>query len=399
MHMDETGQQMARTQLVQDALIDEGFEDFEVDAFHASPDGQQEFRHVIKVAVGVSDRGHIRLGAWGRRNRRVVPIPNCEVATNGLRHVMKVLAHYVIAMEIQPYDPIADRGVLRSVILRQSRTTGEIMVTMIAGQRVGALWDLAEQVAQEATEIAGVWLHVNSSKGNSIFLPDEEGRVRFHGMLGKDSIEEKLLDTRYLIGPGDFFQTNPGMAEVLYQRTLERLELKQGDALVDLYCGVGGIALQGAAVTGWALGVESVESAVVLARKAARLNRVTAEFHVGTVADVLAEQGKRIKSTHPVVCVNPARRGLEDGVVQQILALNPSRVAYISCNPRALARDLMAFVNGGLTLQGVELFDMFPQTSHVECVAFLQREDQDGGDDAPASRAPRRKRLRTKGKK
>jgi 23S rRNA (uracil1939-C5)-methyltransferase len=153
---------------------------------------------------------------------------------------------------------------------------------------------------------------------------------------------------------------------------------------------VGGLALQAASKTGWALGVEEVDGAVARARESARRNDVPAEFLTGRVEDVLPEIGRRLAGARPIVAVNPARRGLEPGVVDAVLALKPQRVAYVSCNPATMAHDLALFRAGGLAVGEVELFDMFPNTAHVEALVLLEATDTDG----PGRRGPRRRVVR-----
>jgi 23S rRNA (uracil1939-C5)-methyltransferase len=395
MHLNPAGQEAARRSLVQEALAEHGLTDVEVGAFHRSPSGLRDFRHVIKVAVGHSDEGRIRVGAWGRRNRHVIPIPDCSVSAPVLRKVMASFAHHVIDLQLHPFEPETGEGVLRVAVLRASRTTGEVLVTLVVGKAIRELRDLAERLAADEPAIAGVWLHINDGPGNAIFTRDGEGVVGVKPLGGRGEIEETMNGVRYRVGPGDFFQTNPAMAEVLYQRTLERLELVEGTPFLDLYSGVGGLALQAARTTGWSLGIEEVEGAVQRARDAALLNRLPAEFLAGRVEDVLPEAMRRIEGTRPVVAVNPARRGLEPGVVDAILALDPQRVAYISCNPRAMARDLALFRAGGLEPGPVELFDMFPNTAHVEALVVLEGRASRPGESV--RRAPRRKIVRADG--
>ena len=181
---------------------------------------------------------------------------------------------------------------------------------------------------------------------------------------------------------------------MLYTRTLDRLEVGRDDTVVDLYSGVGGLALQAAKRgAGFVLGVEEIEGAVARARSAARANRLKAEFVAGRVDQVGPDLTKRLVGTGPLITVNPARRGLEDGVVEQIAELKPRRVAYISCNPTALARDLRHFEKHGFKPSGgIELFDMFPNTPHVECLAILEGQPS----DTPRRRAPRRKVVRNR---
>lgn len=389
MHMTPAAQRAARRQLVVEALEESGLK-VPVAQVVPCPDGEAGFRHVVKVGVGYSDHGRLRVGAWSRNTRNVVPVPECVVAAPILRKVMASLAHHVIQMDLRPYEPEHDRGLLRSAVLRASRTTGEVLVTLVAARRNRALVELAEALAGSVSEVVGVWLHVNDEEGNAIFTRGLDGSVPVTPLVGKDSIEEVIGGVRYGIGPGDFFQTAPGVAEVMYQRVVERLGLERDVPVVDLYCGVGGMALQAAKVTGWALGVESVDGAVQRAREGARRNGINAEFIADEVEVVLPDLAKRLKGIRPVVLVNPARRGLEDGVIEGILALQPRRIAYVSCNPRALARDLLRFQEAGYTVGEVEPFDMFPHTSHVETLVVLEAPES----AEAAARSPRRKVVR-----
>ncbi|MEN0062046.1 MAG: 23S rRNA (uracil(1939)-C(5))-methyltransferase RlmD [Myxococcota bacterium] len=392
MHLDGEGQAEARHTRVQETLAEAGLS-VDVGPLHACPDGLEGYRHVVKVGFGRSDQGRIRVGAWARGSRDIVPIPECIAAAPVLRKVMASLAHHTIELGIEPYDPEAKRGVLRAAVLRASRSTGEVLVTLVAARRERRLGDLAEEIARGNSEIVGIWLHLNGGPGNAIFSRDGDGVVGVAPLGGREVIEEQIGDITYRIGPGDFFQTNPSMAEVLYRRTLDRLELSQGDALLDLYSGVGGLALPAARMTGFALGVEEVDGAVQRAREAARVNRVPAEFFDSDVDVALqAEIAERFTQVGAKVVVNPARRGLEPGVLEHLIALHPSRIAYISCNVTALARDLNEAQALGFDVSGsIELFDMFPNTAHVEALTIL--EPRDGGP-APKRRAPTRKLVR-----
>jgi 23S rRNA (uracil1939-C5)-methyltransferase len=392
MHVSPKGQEQARRDIVRAELDAFGLGDVQVGAFHASPAGLRDYRHVVKVGVGHSDQGRIRVGAFGRGDRaRIVPIPDCPVAAPVLRKVMDALAYHVIDLELHPYDPETDRGVLRYAVIRASHITGEVLLTLVAGRHVHQLQELAERVAQQCNEVVGVWLHLNQDEGNAILARDGDGAFGVKPLAGKATIEERLNDVPYLVGPGDFFQTNPAMAEVLYARTLEKLSLDESTPFVDLYCGVGGFALQAAPRTGWALGIEEVEGAVLRARDAARLSEAPCEFVAGQVVEVLPDVAKRLAGSRPVVTVNPARRGLEEGVVDAIVAIRPQRIAYVSCNPKAMARDLAAFREKGFVIGEVELFDMFPNTPHVEALVILESSEP---VEETARRAPRRRLVR-----
>ncbi len=388
MHLSPSGQERASRKLVTDTFAESGI-DVEIGAFHASPEFE-DFRHVVKVGFGTSDQGRLRVGAWGRRYRRIVPIPKCNVAVPVLRKTMVSLAHHAIELDLRAYDPETGRGTLRSAVLRASRTTGEVLVTLVATRRNRELTELAEALAQGVSEVAGVWLHVNKGDGNAIFLRDDDGVVGTKRLVGKETIEEVLGDVRYRIGPGDFFQTHPAVAELLYARTLDRLEVVASDSVVDLYSGVGGFALQAAQRAGFALGIEEVDGAVQRARETARRNGSNAEFMQGQVLEALPEIQVKLQGTAPKVVVDPARRGLEKGVRDAIVGLKPSRVAYVACSVSSLVRDIAPLLLKGWRLQPVELFAMFPHTPNIEVLAILEP------PEAPEAerRAPKRKLVR-----
>lgn len=386
MHTDPEMQQSAHRHRVRESLNQEGLKDVAIGSWTPSP-RLFDFRHVVKLGWGWSfDGKRSKIGAFGRRDRRIVPIPKCNVAAPVIRRVMTSLAHHSIEMGLLPFDPISDEGVMRGAVIRASRTTGEVLVTLIAGRRPKKLNELAEAVASANGEIVGMWVHVNMDEGNNLYSADEDGNIGMKALTGKDWIEEELDGLKVRVGPGDFYQTNPAMALPLYERTLDRLDLGPNDAFVDLYCGVGGLTMMASRRCGLAIGVEAVAGAVRRARESARRNRLTCEFITGRVEDELEGIGKRLK--HPVMAVDPARRGLEPSVRDALIALRPRKLAYISCSARSLARDLAAFRAAGATIEDVDLFDMFPHTAHVESLTIISFDVEDTG------RAPRRKLLR-----
>ncbi len=386
LHCSATLQEDAYRARVRDALDQAGLRDVGVTSFTPAPE-RFGFRYVVKLGFGWSfDRKRLKVGAWGRRDRRIVPIPQCPVAAPVLRRIMTSLAHHCIDLGFAPYEPATDKGVLRGAVLRASRTTGEVLITLVVGRWTRKLRDLVERVAQANGEVAGVWVHLNTDPGNALFSVSPDGDIGLRAVVGKDWIEEVLDGVRLRIGPGDFFQTQPAMALPLYRRTLERLAPGPDDAIVDLYAGVGGLTLLAARRCGLAIGVESMSRAVCRARESARRNRITAEFIHGRVEDALPSLRNRL--VHPLVIVDPARRGLHPKVREELLAMRPRRLAYVACNAASMARDLAVFREAGATVEDLDLFEMFPHTAHVECLTVVRFPVEEG------RRAPRRKLVR-----
>jgi 23S rRNA (uracil1939-C5)-methyltransferase len=388
MHLDKAGQAKARVELLTFELQSSGLGTVRIESMVESPKSAN-FRHVVKLTTGVSDHGSPRIGAPGRR-RHIVAIPDCTVITQDLRDLVLRIYHLFVDMDIRPFHN--GKGTLRHVILRQSSNTGEILITIVAARRHTLLDELAAKLAGAESKVVGVHLHVNDEITNAILLRDEEGLIKTRHILGKNTIDERLAGTNYRVGPGDFFQTNPGLADLLYRDVLKLLALKEGTPLIDLYCGVGGFALAGAKITGWALGIEAVGGAVDRARASAAAEQIPAEFVHGEVEEVLSRLGKRLAKRRPSLVVNPARRGLERGVADAILALNPARIVYVSCSPRPLAKDLAYFVSHGLVIKKLTPYDMFPNSAHQEVVVLLEAPDVH--EVKTQSRGPRRKVVR-----
>jgi len=391
MHVDAQGQREGRLYLGRSAYERHGLEAHAPTELRACPDGLDGYRHLMKLAVGKSDRGHTRVGAFGRSTRNVVPIPGCLALAPGLRETMKLVAHQVRELDIWPWDPDKGRGVLRYVIVRQSRSNGKQLVTLVGARRSPKYRDLAEALIQNSGQITGVHLHLNSSPGNALFEPSEDGGIATVRLEGDRTIEEDIAGLRLPIGAGDFFQTNPAVAELILRDLVEWIPPKR--AVLDLYSGVGGLTFAAARHTGWALGVEAVATAVSRARGAASLNGVPAEFIAGEVHEELPEIRRRLAGRAPVVIVNPPRRGLEPEVIEGIEALNPARMVYISCNPGSQARDLEDLCGRGFSIVHTRAYDMFPNTPHVELMAVL---DGPGAGERVPQRAPRRKVVRKK---
>ena len=198
-----------------------------------------------------------------------------------------------------------------------------------------------------------------------ILLADGETVV----LMGNASLEEEVAGRDFRISANSFFQVNTAGAEALVAVVGESLAPKQGDRLLDLYCGVGLFGLSLANQVGNVLGVEVDTSAVADFRHNARgMDQV--ELIEGKVQSVLTG----IKEPVDLLLLDPPRSGAGQAVTEQIARLQPRRLAYVSCDPATLARDARHLVDNGFLLQEVQPVDLFPQTYHVESVALFVRQ-------------------------
>jgi 23S rRNA (uracil1939-C5)-methyltransferase len=196
-------------------------------------------------------------------------------------------------------------------------------------------------------------------------------------LCGPGFITDTIGPNRYRISANSFFQTNTRQAERLYDTVRRMAGLRPDDIVFDLYSGIGTIALHLAGDVRAVVGIEVVEPAIADARaNAAENGRSNCTFIPGDLKERLTRDTGWL-DTHPrpsVVVTDPPRSGMHEKVVQQLVALAPERLVYVSCNPATQARDLSLLCGGGMySIREVQPVDMFPHTSHVENVVSLVR--------------------------
>ncbi|MEL6193776.1 MAG: methyltransferase domain-containing protein, partial [Bacteroidota bacterium] len=201
----------------------------------------------------------------------------------------------------------------------------------------------------------------------------------FHVWKGKEYVTEKLDKYLFKISPTSFFQTNPFQAENLYATVKNFLHAslpvgKDTHGVVyDLYTGTGSIGIYVSELAESIAGIEYVESAVTDAYANSALNTLEhLSFHAGDMKKVLNEDFIQTHGKPDVIITDPPRAGMDPKVVEKILELSPEYVIYVSCKPSTQARDV-ALMDEQYEVLAIQPVDMFPQTAHVENVAWLIR--------------------------
>ena len=194
---------------------------------------------------------------------------------------------------------------------------------------------------------------------------------QLHRVHGRDYVRERADDRTWRVGAGGFWQVHPAAAELLVDTVMRGLTPRKGETALDLYCGVGlfaGALADRVGEDGAVLGVESAKRAVEDARhNLADFPRVRVEQ--GRVEAVLPRTGI---TEADLVVLDPPRSGAGERLVEHLASLGPRRLAYVACDPAALARDLGYFASAGYRVRFLRAFDLFPMTQHMECVAILE---------------------------
>lgn len=192
-----------------------------------------------------------------------------------------------------------------------------------------------------------------------------------HRVHGRPFVRERADERTYRVGEGGFWQVHPKAADTLVKAVMQGLMPRKGDMALDLYCGVGlfaGALGERVGEKGAVLGIESGKRAVEDARHNLQdLERVRIEQ--GKVESVLPRTG--IKEAD-IIVLDPPRAGAGKQTVRHLASLGARRIAYVACDPAALARDLAYFAEEGYKPVKLRAFDLFPMTHHVECVAILK---------------------------
>ncbi|KOG90447.1 RNA methyltransferase, partial [Streptomyces varsoviensis] len=192
-----------------------------------------------------------------------------------------------------------------------------------------------------------------------------------HRVHGRPFVRERADGRTCRVGEGGFWQVHPQAADTLVKAVMQGLMPRKGDTALDLYCGVGlfaGALAERVGDKGAVLGIESTKRAVEDARHNLQdLDRVRIEH--GKVEQALPRTGI---TDADLIVLDPPRAGAGRQTIRHLASLTPRRIAYVACDPAALARDLAYFADEGYRPATLRAFDLFPMTHHVECVAILK---------------------------
>jgi 23S rRNA (uracil-5-)-methyltransferase RumA len=325
------------------------------------------YRGRVKLVVRKTG-AEVAAGLYLPGTHRVMDISSCPVHPRAVNSVVHFLKRTIAEFRIAPYDERNDTGQLRYLDLRYSFLNREVSVTLVTRHAAFAEGKpLARRIKQRFPFVSGVIQNINPGRGNVIW--GAEYRI----LIGRDSVVEKFGELDLEFPANVFSQTNPFTAGKLYQKIVELAALKGHEAVVDLYCGGGPIALYLARRARLVWGIDDSPPSIVAAEHNARRNRtVNCRFFAGDVAGKALEAKQQLSNIDLIV-LNPPRKGIQPAALEAILAARSPKIIYVSCDPKTLARDLDRFVWAGYALRAVEPFDMFPQTEEVETMALLTK--------------------------
>ncbi|MDP5339282.1 MAG: 23S rRNA (uracil(1939)-C(5))-methyltransferase RlmD, partial [Nodularia sp. (in: cyanobacteria)] len=322
------------------------------------------YRNKSTYPLGISATGQVQAGYYQKGSHQLVNLNQCPVQDSRLNPLLAEVKQDIQQRGWRIYDERKHQGQIRHLGLRIGRRTGEMLLTLVVKD-----WNLpgietqAQEWLKRYPQLMGVSLNRNSDRTNAIF--GSETRC----VAGVPYLREKFADLEFQVLPDTFFQVYTEAAEALLQVIQSELNLQGHELLVDAYCGIGTLTLPLAKQVRQTIGIELQPEAVqqaILNAQHNDINNVT--FQVGAVEKLLPEMG----IIPDVVLLDPPRKGCDRAVIDSLLLSKPSRIVYVSCKVSTLARDLKLLCQDGqYTITRIQPADFFPQTAHVEAVAFL----------------------------
>ncbi len=415
-----------------------GSEDYVWEGILASP-VQEGYRNKMEFTFGDAYKdGPLALGLHKKGSfHDILHVSGCRIIGDDWNRILSYTQAFFQEKGIPYFHRMRHDGILRNLVIRQSRATGEFLINLVtttqwekygytameSGDGVGNVSDTQNRAEAshgdweaprsiEAQEILSQIPVIGEYVQGLLALERESGfSGRVAGILytendtlgdvvqsdrticlyGRDYIMEEIMGLRFRISPFSFFQTNTSGCEVLYTKAREYIMTgsvmgdvdvsvtegqQHGKTVFDLYSGTGTIAQMMAPAADKVIGIEIVEEAVEAARENARLNGLdNCEFIAGDVLKAI----DLVEDKPDVIILDPPRDGIHPRALEKILAFGVDEMVYISCKPTSLARDLEMITQRGYKVVKACCVAQFPMTGHVETVVLLQKSNRKPG--------------------
>ena len=325
------------------------------------------YRNKAQYPVGKDKENKPVMGVFANRTHEIIPINKCYIQNEQTEEIAKYAFELWNKNNLSIYDEKTRKGLLRHIVTKIGIKTNEIMlILVINGDKFKDEEGFVRNIINRYPNVKTIVKNINT-KNTNVILGDKNVKL-----YGDGYIKDRLGEYTFKISPLSFYQVNPIQAEKLYNIGVQAAKINKNDVVFDLYCGIGTISIFMAKYAKEVYGIEIVDEAVKMAEENASLNKVENTKFISGDVEIVLDELINIKHIIPdVIMIDPPRKGLDNKSIENIMKIRPNRFVYISCNPATLVRDLAKFENM-YDVQEIQPVDMFPWTSHVECVAVLE---------------------------
>lgn len=353
-HMEYGSQLKLKASMINRALELAGHEE-RIDQVQPSVDVLY-YRNRMDYAFGW--KGELGLKEHGSWNR-YLDLKECLLLDKEAPEILKFFQQFRETFAIAPWDAKTHEGLLRYVVIRLGKETGERMIILVvkdATQITPAMRQfLIQGLAERCTSLL---------VGENALISDISYAQTFETLHGNALLNEEVNGIRYTIHPNSFFQTNTRMAAKLQSTVLDWVQPAAGKTVLDLYCGLGFFGIACATRGATVFGHELDQEAITLAKENASQNGVgpSCTFTAGP-----AEDCSWIDIPCDTLILDPPRAGLHPKTLEAVMKKLPKTIVYVSCNYHRLAHDLTT-LKTAYDIDQIQALDLFPQTPHVETV-------------------------------
>ncbi|GEN48299.1 23S rRNA (uracil(1939)-C(5))-methyltransferase RlmD [Ligilactobacillus pobuzihii] len=314
-------------------------------------------------------KGQLTTGFFRRGSHNFIPLEDYEIQDPRIDEVILTVRDILREYNVPAYNEEKHTGVIRNVMVRRGHYSGEVMVVLITRtKKLKGAAEISAKIQELCPDVISVQQNINPDKTNVIL--GKTTKI----MRGRNYIQDQLNGLTFNISAQSFYQVNPEQTEKLYARAVELADLHGEETVIDAYCGIGTISLSLAKAAKEVYGVEIVPEAIEDAKENARINKLdNLTFEVGNAEEKM-QHWANAGVDPDVIVVDPPRKGLTANFIEAAAKTAPQKVVYVSCNPATLVRDIERFGEQGYSVKRpLEPFDQFPQTTHVETIAVLER--------------------------
>lgn len=318
-------------------------------------------RNKAKLAVFGGD-DEIHFGFYNKDGAATI-LESCPLHCEGINELLPVLKSILKKYQIAPYDLKTKKGEIKYVLI--SKSADEFLVRFVLRSK-----ESLDRLKKGAAELIGINPKIKVITANiqpihqAIIEGDEEIILTEEKVIIHQFDEFKLA-----LGARSFFQVTPEIAKKLYDTLSLEIKHDLPKSLIDLYCGVGAFSFYASRWCNDVCGVEISKEAIECAKISTQLNNIKKiDFYAMDVEEYLKKNPKKFEA----LLVNPPRRGLNSSIIENIKAIDPKYIYYSSCNAETMQRDYLE-LEKNYEIRSLQLFDMFPYTSHFETLMCLKR--------------------------
>ncbi|WP_425538088.1 23S rRNA (uracil(1939)-C(5))-methyltransferase RlmD [Microaceticoccus formicicus] len=313
-------------------------------------------------------KNDVLAGIYAKKSHKIVEVEDCLIENEVSQRIFKTILQIAKRYKMEPYDEDNEIGLLRHVLIRRGHNSKEVMVILVlANTYFTGKKNFVKLLVKKHPEITTIVVNYNKRKSSVVL----EGK--YETIYGPGFIYDTLLGLKFKISPSSFYQVNSVQTEFLYKKVIELGDFKEGDRVLDAYCGIGTIGMIVSKYVREVIGVENNEKAV---RDANINKKINSKENINFInADATEYIMENINEHFDKVIMDPPRAGSTREFLDALLKMSPEKIIYVSCNPDTLVRDLDVLVSK-YRIDEVQPVDMFPFTKHVECLVLMSKVDK-----------------------